>query len=118
MGSNPTPSTVPSVRIPKHKNAENQSRSSLSSESTKVHQTHPMRDIYNRKIKLQYWIKRANTELNEPDRSDVALLLNHLHYNDKSSLWIIRQITALLLMRKQLRKPFRNASDGLVARYF
>jgi hypothetical protein len=30
-----------------------------------------MRDLYHRKEKLAYWINRASTELQEPDKSDV-----------------------------------------------
>ncbi len=33
--------------------------------------SYEMRDLYHRKEKLAYWINRASTELQEPDKSDV-----------------------------------------------
>jgi hypothetical protein len=35
-----------------------------------------MRDLYHRKEKLAYWINRANTELQEPDKTDVLNLIH------------------------------------------
>src|SRR5215216_2107414 len=37
-------------------------------------------------------------------------LIEHMQDEERSILWIVRCITALLLMRKQLDKPFRDAS--------
>jgi hypothetical protein len=52
-------------------------------------------------------INRVNSELNEPDKSDVLKLIQNLKDREKSSLWIIRYLTAILLLRKELSKPFR-----------
>jgi hypothetical protein len=68
-----------------------------------------MRDLYLRKEKLAYWINRANTELQEPDKTDVLNFIQFMLDKERSVLWIIRCITALLLMRKHLGKSFRDA---------
>ncbi len=71
-----------------------------------------MRDLYDRENKLLYWIKRAESDLDEPDKTDVLKLIQYLQDQGKASLWIIRYITALILMRKQITKPFRNAKEN------
>jgi integrase/recombinase XerD len=68
-----------------------------------------MRDLYHRKEKLAYWINRANTELQEPDKTDVLKFIQFMHDKERSILWIIRCITALLLMRRHLGKSFKDA---------
>ena len=65
-----------------------------------------MRDLYNRKEKLTHWIHKTNTELDEPDRTHVLKFVEHMQEKDKSILWIVRCITALLYIRRQLDKPF------------
>jgi integrase/recombinase XerD len=69
-----------------------------------------MRDLYNRKYKLEYWIRKVHTELQNEDRVDVLKLVGFMQDHERSILWIVRCITALLLVRKQLDKPFRNAT--------
>jgi hypothetical protein len=69
-----------------------------------------MRDLYHRKDRLNYWIKRISSDLKEPDRSDVLQLIEYMQERERAILWIIRCITALLSMRKQLTKPFKNAN--------
>jgi site-specific recombinase XerD len=69
-----------------------------------------MRDLYHRHDRLAHWIQRVNVELEEPDKSDVLKLVEHMQDRERAILWITRCITALLLMRKQLGKPFRDAS--------
>jgi site-specific recombinase XerD len=68
-----------------------------------------MRDMYHRKEKLAYWFNRANTELREPDKTDVLNFVQFMHDKERSILWIIRCITALLLMRRHLGKSFKDA---------
>jgi hypothetical protein len=65
-----------------------------------------MRDLYNRKEKLTHWINKAKTELNEPDRTHVLQFVEYMQEKDNSILWIVRCITALIYIRKQLDKPF------------
>ena len=65
-----------------------------------------MRDLYDRKKKLEHWIKKAKMELEEPDRSHVLEFIEFMKEKEKSILWIVRCITALLQIRKQLDKPF------------
>ncbi|MDQ4014061.1 MAG: hypothetical protein M3146_10110 [Thermoproteota archaeon] len=71
-----------------------------------------MRDLYHRHDRLAYWIQRVNDELEEPDRTDVLKLIEHMQDRERAILWITGCITALLLMRKQLGKPFRDASKN------
>lgn len=71
---------------------------------------HEMRDLYHRHDKLAYWVQRVNTELEDPDKTDVLKLIEHMQDRERAILWITRCVTALLLMRKQLGKPFRYAS--------
>ena len=65
-----------------------------------------MRDLYNRKQKLAHWILKAKTELDEPDRTHVLQFIEYMQEKDKSILWIVRCITALLYIRRQIDKPF------------
>jgi len=55
-----------------------------------------MRDLYHRKEKLAYWLNRANTELQEPDKTDVLnFFIEFMHDKERSILWIIICMTAL-----------------------
>jgi integrase/recombinase XerD len=65
-----------------------------------------MRDPYNRKQQLARWILKAKTELEEPDRKHVLEFVEYMQEKDKSILWIVRCITALIYIRRQLDKPF------------
>ena len=62
-----------------------------------------MRDLYNRKVKLERWIQRIHTELqdNEADKQDILKFVTFLQEKDKSILWIVRCITALLQLKKK-----------------
>jgi len=70
-----------------------------------------MRDPYHRQQRLAYWIKRVNSDLEETDRVDVLNLIQNMQDRERAVLWIIRCVIALLLMRKQLGKPFRDARN-------
>ena len=65
-----------------------------------------MRDLYNRKHKLAHWILKAKSELDEPDRTHVLQFIEYMQEKDNSILWIVRCITALLYIRRQIDKPF------------
>jgi hypothetical protein len=69
-----------------------------------------MRDLYHRKKRLEYWLNRVNNDLQETDRNDVLKLVEHMQDRERSILWIIRCITALLTIRKQLGKSFREVT--------
>ena len=75
-----------------------------------------MRDLYHRHDRLAYWTKRVNTDLEGPDRADVLMLIEHMQDRERAILWIIRCITAILIIRKQLGKPFRNATKDDIRR--
>ena len=111
MGSNPTSSIESSVR----RITENNKKKSPSINIRKNIDSSPkegMRDLYDRENKLLYWIKRAESDLEGPDKTDVLKLIEYLQDQRKASLWIIRYITALISMRKQITKPFRNAKKN------
>jgi integrase/recombinase XerD len=69
-----------------------------------------MRDLYNRPKKLADWLKRVNEDISDPDKTDILKLIEHMQDRERSILWIVRCITALITIRKQLEKPFRDAS--------
>lgn len=68
-----------------------------------------MRDLYNRKQLLQYWVDRVDG-LNEPDKTDMLRLIEHMQDKERATLWITRCISALLLIRTKIQKPFREAT--------
>jgi site-specific recombinase XerD len=79
-----------------------------------------MRDLYNRKVKLERWIQRIHTELadNEADKQDILKFVTYLQEKDKSVLWIIRCITALLQLRKEIKKPFSQVTKEDIKQLF
>ena len=77
-----------------------------------------MRDLYNRKEKLAYWILKAKTELEEPDRKHVLEFIEYMQEKDKSILWIIRCITALVYIRRQLDKSFVDCKKEYIKSLF
>jgi integrase/recombinase XerD len=68
-----------------------------------------VRDLYNREKKVEKVIKRVK-EIDEPDRSDILTLVDHMKVNELSALWLVRCIGDLLRLRKPLGKPFREAT--------
>ena len=42
-----------------------------------------LRDLYNREKALENWTNKVNTQLKEPDRSDVLMLVEHLKEQEK-----------------------------------
>ena len=69
-----------------------------------------MRDLYNRANRLEYWLNRINTDLDGSDKTDLLCLVRYMQDKERSILWIVRCITILIIIRKQLRKPFREAN--------
>ena len=69
-----------------------------------------MDDIYNRKAKLEYWIQRVNSDLCGSDKVDLLKLIEHMQDKERANLWIIRCVTALISIRRQLGKPFQDTT--------
>jgi hypothetical protein len=69
-----------------------------------------MRDLYNRPKRLADWIKRVNEDVDERDRIDILKLIEHMQDKERDILWIVRCITALIILRIHLGKPLRNAT--------
>lgn len=71
-----------------------------------------LRDLYDRKAKLVYWVNRINMDLYDTDKSDVLKLVRYMQDKERASLWIIRCITALISIRRVLGKPFSEATES------
>lgn len=71
-----------------------------------------MRDLYDREKKLFYWINRVESDLDGSDKTDVLKLVKYLQDQGRANLWIIRYITTLITMRKQITKSFREAKEN------
>ena len=69
-----------------------------------------MRDLYNRKQLLQNCMDRVNSDLYGSDKVDILNFIQYMQDNERAILWITRCITALLLIRIQLKKQFREAT--------
>ena len=110
VGSNPTRSIESSVQIPTMNtrivNSDNQIFKPQSYLPSTIN--YGMRDLYHRKETLAYWISRTDTDLNEPDKTDVLKFIRYMQDKESSVLWIVRCITALLLMRRELGKSFQR----------
>jgi len=104
-GSNPTQSIEPSVQIPRRILNEYTAMYLSGNDGNNISEN-KLRDLYNREKSLVHWINKVNTQLEEPDRSDVLMLVEHLKEQEKSALWIIRYLSAILLLRNKLAKPF------------
>jgi hypothetical protein len=102
VGSNPTRPIESSVQSPYYLKISSQQSSSVS--------RYQMRDLYNRRKRLADWIKRVNEDVDEPDRTDILKLIEHMQDKERAILWIVRCITALITLRKHLGKPFRTAT--------
>ena len=61
-----------------------------------------MRDLYNRKSRLKYWIEKIHTDLDdENDKTDVLKFVEIMQEKDQSILTIIKGISVILQLRKQ-----------------
>jgi hypothetical protein len=127
-GSNPGPGVQPSVRIPTSTNIddiisinrETDTRSIVNQQEKENHNyssddkykvalsfknNYQMRDLYNRKKKLDYWINRIHKDLDEHDKKDVLKFLEIMQEKDQSILTITRCISIVIQIRKQIDKP-------------
>jgi site-specific recombinase XerD len=64
-----------------------------------------MRDLYNRTKKLEYWTNRIHTDLDVHDKKDALKFLEIMQEKDQSILTIIRCISIVIQIRKQIDKP-------------
>jgi hypothetical protein len=56
------------------------------------------------------WLEKVNDDIDKPDKADILKLIEHMQDKERSILWIVRCITALITIRKQLGKSFQKAS--------
>jgi hypothetical protein len=66
--------------------------------------------LYYRKERLAYWINGTNADLQEPDKTDVLKFIQYMQDKESSLLCIIRCITTLRLMIRELGKSFEDAN--------
>jgi len=76
-----------------------------------------LRDLYHREAKLQYWINKIKIDLEGTDQTDLLKLVEVMQDKERASLWIVRCITALITIRRQLGKSFRNATKDEIRQF-
>ena len=110
-GSNPGPGALSSLRIPTPANIncvrinpktdknsivqqqkENNNYYSDNYKVAKLFEDYQMRNLYNRKKKLDYWTERIHKDLDEHDKKDVLKFLEIMQEKDQSILTITRCI--------------------------
>jgi hypothetical protein len=77
-----------------------------------------MRDLYNRKKKLDYWTERIHKDLDEHDKQDVLKFLEIMQEKDQSILTIIRCISIVIQIRKKIDKPFIKLQKMISKQFF
>jgi hypothetical protein len=120
-GSNPGPGALSSLRIPTSRNydcdtnkktkqdrinfetdtsliAQNNHNNSDNYKDAKPFENNQMRDLYNRKKKLDYWIDRIHKDL------------EIMQEKDQSILTITRCISIVIQIRKQIDKPLSKVT--------
>jgi hypothetical protein len=122
VGSNPTPSNPPSVRIPDVRNTQTDNKGRNLVQGSKIlletsnvlppglESGNHMRDIYDREKKLSHWIEKVNIDLDRSDRTDVLKFVEYMKDNAKATLWITRCITALISRGRFMRKSYGDAN--------
>ena len=96
-GYNPAQSIESSVPIPNIKTTDRYctkktTNNQILKPQSNIHTgvNYEMRDLYHRKQKLAYWINRANTDLQEPDKTDILNFIQFMQDKESSILWVIR----------------------------
>jgi integrase/recombinase XerD len=69
-----------------------------------------MRDLYNRKKKLEYWIGKIYSVLDKDDKNDVLKFVEIMQEKDQSILTITRCISIIIQIRKQIDKPLSKVA--------
>ncbi len=80
----------------------------ISSQQSSSQIRYRMRDLYNRRKRLADWIKRVNEDVDEPDRTDILKLIEHMQDRERAILWIVRCITALITFKGTSWKAFQK----------
>jgi hypothetical protein len=136
-GSNPGPGALSSLRIPTSTNIddiirinpktgtssilqqqqkENNNYYSDNYKVAKLFEDYQMRNLYNRKKKLDYWTERIHKDLDEHDKKDVLKFLEIMQEKDQSILTITRCISIVIQIRKQIDKSlFKVTKEDIKA---
>ena len=61
-----------------------------------------MRDLYNRKKKLEYWMAKIYSVLDRDDKKDVLKFVETMQEKDQSILTITRCISIIIQIRNKL----------------
>jgi len=76
-----------------------------------------LRDPYNRKQRLTYWIHRIEGDFDGADRDDEMTFVNHMKYNANSALRVLLSATALISMRKMIGTSFRDCTTEGICKF-
>ena len=60
----------------------------ISSQQSSSALRYQMRDLYNRRKRLADWIKRVNEDVDDPDRTDILKLIEHMQDRERSISFI------------------------------
>ena len=77
-----------------------------------------MRDLYNRKKKIDYWIGKIYSVLDEDDKNDILKFLEIMQKKDQSILTITRCISIIIQIRKQIDKPLSEVTKDDIKSIF
>ena len=110
---------VPTENINKQKNELDnnkiQNRGNIYNRSNLL-EDNQMRDLYNRKKKLEYWMAKIYSVLDRDDKKDVLKFVETMQEKDQSILTITRCISIIIQIRKQIDKPlFEVGKDDIKA---
>ena len=132
-GSNPGPGAYTSLRIPTlinsdcHINNKNNKEGNINSEADtrlvaktnnnsdnykpiKLFNNNQMRDLYNRKKKLDYWVEIIHKDLDEQDKKAVLKFLEIMQEKDQNILTITCCISIVIQIRKQIDKSLSKVT--------
>ncbi|HET8793223.1 MAG TPA: hypothetical protein VFM31_05485, partial [Nitrososphaeraceae archaeon] len=97
---------------------KNDSKETNSYKDHLLFENNQMRDLYNRKQKLDYWTERIHKDLDEHDKKDVLKFLEIMQEKDQSILTITRCISIIIQIRKQIDKPLSTFTKEDIKRIF
>ena len=124
-----------SLRIPNQNNIQNnnatiqkegndknrnrdQKRNKIYNRPNTLLEDNQMRDLYNRKKKLEYWINKIHSVLNGDDKTDVLKFVEIMQEKDQSVLTITRCIGIIIQIRSQINKPLSKVTKDDIKTIF
>jgi hypothetical protein len=77
----------------------------------KLFENHQMRDLYNRKKKLDYWVDRIHKDLDVNDKQDALKFLEIMQEKDQSILTITLCIGIIIQIKNKLINPSQKLQN-------